>query len=189
METEIENVARVFAADVNFHITRDMLLNVDIKPAYRGGPRVGYRPTGNMKVTIKPETFGIAAKPYSKTFYIKPQLELFRKNLDKYKDEILCIESACRLVFIYRKSGLIPKHIAKKHGKIAKEKFGDVSIYESREQINFLWDKMSKYLRQFAKCPHCNKKFNGKETILGFTCDHCEATLTDIGNPIHWENV
>ena len=179
METEQVGMARVFKAAIIHHVFGGHNENIEVRPAMRGGPVVGYRPTGNMKVTIKSNKWGVAGKQIVRSFYIPPEVEKFRKKYDKLKDDINKAEKSCRLVYMYRYSGLIPKHIAKKHAKAANEKYPDVSFYESTKQHDFIFKKMVFYLRYYAKCPHCKNKFNGNETILGWTCNNCGSCLED----------
>jgi hypothetical protein len=90
-----------------------------------------------------------------------------------------------RILDLYRNSGLMPKTRCKDHGQMLKEWFGP-KWRENKRALQFLINISWKYIRNFAKCPHCKSHECWEEQIEGIKCLNCGATWVDMGNEGYW---
>jgi len=180
----------------------------NVRPAIKGGPYAGYKWAGVFVLTFRPHTYGINthhAEKYKKEYRVKTdyianyggqEVYVYKGSVEKiysyYKKNIKPlfnrIESGHLLVAMYRRSGLIPKHVAKNHQKRLEHRFGSPDYYTDKTTLNYLSKMLSFYMRHHAKCPYCGKR-GFQETILGWSCNACQACYCDFDEPFHWENI
>ena len=192
-------------------------LIIIVYPAYKGSWRIGYNWQGSFRVDVRMPMFENTNPPvfekkavYSRYFISKTIItDLMGEKVYCYKELIPKIQKwlntvyekcapvreASYLVALYRKSGLIPSHIAKKHSQTIKQRYSVVDEYgrssvdysqkEVRQTIRFLG---TNYIRLYSKCPKCEGK-GFVETILGWQCNHCDYYVCDIGNQFEFVEV
>ena len=184
---------------------------INVRPAYTGGWKKGYTWRGTFVITFAPSTTWInphVSERHTNEYRIKSDKVVdygdagkafdysglthkVERYWNKIKGEIQLVDTGLMIVGMYRRSGLIPKDVAKRHQTIINNKFGKAKdahgreyteYYTNRELISYLGNLMSNYIEKHAKCPDCgNKGFT--ENILGFECNHCGGYLDDTGEP------
>ncbi len=180
---EYHEMARVYRAEIVNALPSG--IEVFVHAAISGGPNVGYSFGGNFCVTLSAETYGIGSGtvPSIKRYIKGRDLEAARKMYDKKSQELRTFAQACKMVKIYRKMGIIPKSVAKRHANILRKEFPGEDMKHNPAVLTRLMRLFDKYMRNQAECPQCLKKKTFQETILGWSCGNCSHTLYDINDP------
>lgn len=100
--------------------------------------------------------------------------------LQSYKQRIIEITKQDQLIWLYRESGYIPNHIAKKHGQ--KLKKCGIERHSNRSAwINMVYEMAFNYLTTYGTCIYCGGKKQFQEVLDGVLCTNCRKyVLHDI---------
>ena len=151
-------------------------VSIHVRPAYRGSWRVGYTYSGRFCVTFTYKKGG--GGHVSKRYYTERNTDKVVRYYDKnLKSKVLLGQGVDRINGIYRRSGLIPKHIARKHSQWLKD--NNLSYFEDKEAQNKLILRMARYIQRWGICPNCQHRGGWQETILGWNCETCGHTWDD----------
>ena len=178
-------MARVFQTEIYHHVCRHGV-DVEVFPAYKGGRKHGYFWAGNYRLEFMPWTYGMSTQPNIYKRYCKGRsIERVRRIWDNIEAKVRTEARGFELVAIYRKSGLIPPHIAKAHAARLKKDFPKLDYYHDPALQARLHMMLTFYLRHYAECPKCKSK-GFEECLLGWMCENCRYTLEDVGRELTW---
>jgi len=145
---------------------RNSSIDVNVRPATSGGPRVGYQWRGRFLVTTKPIYFngrGDFPTRHKKVFrryfkserlveYIDRQPVFDHRDIylkvinwidNTVKPAISKLRHASYLLALHRDSGLIPDAVSKRHGNLLKERY-------SKQDVNRRGEPVDRYYVDYA---------------------------------------
>lgn len=190
---------------------RGSKIDIAARPACSGGPRVGYTWRGTFVVQCRPQTFGmrLSAVPtrHKKTrerrfvsdrvteylpgvpvYSYKPALVPAIKWIDHISRDLHAIYDASYLISLYRRSGLIPEHVAKKHARRLlqrcgqRDELGRVYVDYADNQARHLVRHLAmRYIFRYSRCPGCGAR-GFEETSCGFACTRCGYEVYETDN-------
>ena len=178
--SELDSIARQMGMDAKDQIHYPEI-TIKVYPATKGGWKVGYLFNGNYKVVIEPVIHIYAG---DKSYIIKGYVKSVKDILalwDKQKDRLIIAMDGKRYVELYRRSGLIPNHITKKHSNKMKNLFGNDYLYTNKDSHLVLNKLAYGYIRKYSICPFCQSK-GMEEVVFGIVCPNCKAYWDDMVN-------
>lgn len=146
---------------------------VKVGVCHRGGWLMGYRATGNIRITLSWKSSRLYDVMEYLTYRGEYDLDKITKWWLKHRDAYDTTILKLRVLNLYRGSGLIPQKICVAHNNRLKKKYGPVGMSKKVE----FWKEAEKlglrYVHQYSKCPKCETVGNWMETIVGIKCDSC----------------
>lgn len=195
--TVLNQYAGNLQANIKDFICNSITENVTVYPAYRHIESLNddlpsrYRISdwhGQFRITVRVNTYDRHPNlETEKRLYVQDDLEKIRRLFNNFRPWIYHVNQYCKIIWMYRASGLIPQHIAEEHAIALKSVHGN-GWYKDLEAVKSAWFMMYDYISTEAICPKCKEKFNPSEEIWGWRCTNCNRSLNDTGKKIYWDD-